>query len=83
MTVADLLVFACFFLGAVVCLGMSATYHTISNHSPEVNRWGNQLDYAGIVALIYGSFVPSVYYGFYCEPALQRRYWTMVSDVPV
>ncbi len=76
---ADILAFGCFFLGAASCLGMSATYHTISNHSPRVNTIGNKLDYVGIVFLITGSFVPSVYYGFYCEPGLQNVYWAMVG----
>lgn len=44
-----------------------------------VQRLGNQLDYVGIVALITGSFVPSIFYGFYCEPTLQKIYWAMVS----
>lgn len=69
-----------FFLGLTLALGMSATYHTISNHSPLVNRWGNQLDYVGIVLLIAGSFVPSIYYGFWCEPHLILAYLTMVSQ---
>ena len=77
----DVLAFACFFLGASLCLGMSATFHTISNHSPLVNRLGNQLDYIGIVLLIAGSFVPSVFYGFWCEPALQKVYWVMVGGL--
>ena len=76
---ADIVVFGCFFLGATACLGMSATFHLIMNHSPQVARFGNQLDYVGIVALIVGSFVPSVYYGFYCEPIWQRIYWAMAS----
>ena len=75
---ADILAFACFYTGAISCLGISALYHAISNHSPQVNRFGNQLDYVGIVALIWGSFIPSVYYGFYCQPILQRVYWAMV-----
>jgi adiponectin receptor len=57
---------------------MSATFHAISNHSHEVAKFGNQLDYVGIVFLIAGSFVPSIYYGFYCELKLQRVYWAMV-----
>ena len=77
-TRSDIIAFGCFFLGATLCLGMSATYHTISNHSPLVNRIGNQLDYVGIVLLITGSFVPSVYYGFWCDPLLQSIYWLMV-----
>jgi adiponectin receptor len=57
---------------------MSATFHTISNHSHEVARFGNQLDYAGIVFLIWGSFIPVLYYGFQSEPDLMKRYWAMV-----
>jgi adiponectin receptor len=77
---ADVYAFGAFFLGAATCLGMSGTYHTISNHSPVVAKFGNKLDYVGIVALITGSFVPSIYYGFYCHPHLQEIYWTMVSN---
>lgn len=78
---ADISAFACFFVGAAFCLGMSATYHTISNHSPVVARIGNALDYVGIVGLITGSFIPSIYYGFYCMPVLQKTYWTMITTI--
>ncbi|EPE07041.1 hemolysin-iii channel protein [Ophiostoma piceae UAMH 11346] len=64
------LVLSCFAGGAVACLGMSATYHALSNHSPAVARWGNKLDYTGIVFLIVGSYVPTLYYGFFCH-----RWW--------
>ena len=80
---ADIYAFSCFFAGAAFCLGMSATYHTIVNHSPTVSRIGNALDYVGIVGLIVGSFIPSVYFGFYCIPALQRLYWTMICTIGV
>jgi adiponectin receptor len=77
-TKEDVYALSCFFLGAIACLGMSATYHTISNHSHAVAVWGNQLDYAGIVALIWGSFVPVLYYTFRARQDLQQRYWAMV-----
>jgi adiponectin receptor len=80
-TTEDVIVFGCFFGGAIACLGMSATYHTISNHSPKVNKIGNQLDYVGIVCLIWGSFIPSIYYGFAREPGYIAVYWSMVSCV--
>lgn len=38
LTWADSVAFLIFFFSAVVCLGMSATYHTVSNHSPKVRR---------------------------------------------
>ena len=79
VSAADIYVLSCFFLGAVACLAMSAIFHTLLNHSERVAQLGNQLDYVGIVFLITGSFIPSVYYGFYCEPRLQQFYWGMVS----
>lgn len=82
-TQADIVAFGFFFAGAVFCLGMSALYHTISNHSPLVARIGNACDYVGIVGLIAGSFIPSVYYGFYCMPRFQLLYWTMISAIGV
>ena len=78
-TKEDMMVFSCFFLGAVSCLGMSATYHTLLNHSDAVARFGQRLDHIGIVVLIWGSFVPSIYYGFSAEPGLVRLYWSMAS----
>lgn len=78
-TKADVAMFSCYFVGAGLCLGMSATYHTISNHSQHVNRVGNQLDYVGIVCLIWGSFVPSIFYGFAEHVVYRWIYWGMVS----
>lgn len=78
-TGTDFLVFGCFFTGAFLCLGMSATYHTLCNHSPSVAKWGNKLDYTGIVCLILGSYMPAMYYGFYCFPKLMELYVSMVS----
>lgn len=61
------LVFAAFFAGAIVCLGMSFAFHTVSCHSEFVGKLFSKLDYCGIAFLIMGSFVPWLYYGFYCE----------------
>lgn len=77
----DMMVFSCFFIGAVACLGMSATYHTLMNHSEFVATLGQRLDHIGIVCLIWGSFIPCIYYGFIAEPGLIRLYWTMVSTL--
>ncbi|KAJ4994033.1 ADIPOR-like receptor SPBC12C2.09c [Stagonosporopsis vannaccii] len=77
----DVYVFGAFFTGAVACLGMSGTYHTISNHSHEVAVWGNKLDYLGIVFLIWGSFIPVLYYAFADEKGLMKTYWTMITTL--
>ncbi|KAL8768611.1 MAG: hypothetical protein Q9209_005170 [Squamulea sp. 1 TL-2023] len=63
----DVIVFGIFFTGVVGCLGISAGYHTLSCHSEKVSGWANRGDYVGIIGLIWGSFVPSLWFGFGCE----------------
>ncbi|KAF2843419.1 HlyIII-domain-containing protein [Patellaria atrata CBS 101060] len=75
----DVLVFGCFFAGAMACLSMSAAFHTMSSHSQAVQARWNKLDYLGIVALIWGSHIPSIYYGFQDNPKLVKIYWTMIT----
>jgi adiponectin receptor len=78
VSTADTIVLAWFVVGAVLCLSISAIFHTVQNHSLHAARIANQMDYIGIVFLIVGSFVPSIFYGFYCHPLLQKVYLTMV-----
>ncbi|KAL8675469.1 MAG: hypothetical protein Q9168_000170 [Polycauliona sp. 1 TL-2023] len=78
-TQGDVIVFSTFFYGVAVCFLLSSTYHIISNHSPKVQKFGNQLDYIGIVILMWGSTVPSIYYGLACDPRLQKAYWLNVT----
>ncbi|XP_046671583.1 LOW QUALITY PROTEIN: adiponectin receptor protein-like [Homalodisca vitripennis] len=61
------LVFAAYFAGAIVCLGFSFAFHTVHCHSQSVGKLFSKLDYCGIALLITGSFVPWLYYGFYCH----------------
>lgn len=77
----DIFVFDCFFLGSIICLGFSATFHTLANHSAEVEKAWLLYDMIGIVCLTTSSFFPGVFYGFYCEPDVVRTYWTMVSTL--
>ncbi|KAF2500243.1 HlyIII-domain-containing protein [Lophium mytilinum] len=80
-TSEDVFVFSCFFAGAAACMGMSAVFHAISNHSHAVASFGNKLDYLGIVFLIWGSFVPTLFYGFQTQPELMKRYWAMITTL--
>lgn len=77
----DVYVMSCFFLGAGSGMTMSGVYHTLSDHSPTISKFWNQLDYVGIALMIWGSFIPSVYYGFWCDAQLRMIYWAMVSVV--
>lgn len=60
-------VFSTFFMAAIICLSCSWMYHTMSCHSPSVAYVFAKLDYCGIAILTMGSFVPWLYYSFYCH----------------
>ncbi|GFY51055.1 adiponectin receptor protein [Trichonephila inaurata madagascariensis] len=60
-------VFAIFFAGVITCLGMSFVFHTVYCRSEKISKLFSKLDYCGIAFLIIGSFVPWLYYGFYCS----------------
>lgn len=77
-TIGDRLIFAFFLLTAATCLGLSATYHTLMNHSADVSHLWLRFDFVGIIVLTLGDFVSGIYMVFYCEPDLQKIYWTMV-----
>lgn len=63
----DKIMLGIFLTTAILCLGFSACYHTLSCHSHSVCLLFCKLDYCGISLLIAGSIVPCLYYGFYCH----------------
>ncbi|KAJ5287856.1 hemolysin-III channel protein Izh2, partial [Penicillium angulare] len=76
---SDQIIFAFFLLTASTCLGLSAMYHTLANHSHDAcNRW-LQLDFIGIIVLTLGDFISGIHMIFYCEPDLKLVYWGMIS----
>lgn len=66
---------------SVVCFGISSIYHTLLCHSEAYSDLWGRLDYACIILQTVGSFVSGIYVTFYCEPGLQKLYWTMVSSL--
>ncbi|KAL2062737.1 hypothetical protein VTL71DRAFT_5809 [Oculimacula yallundae] len=78
-SVSDVFAMGAFFMCAILCLGISASYHTLSNHSMKVNNLCNKLDLLGIVLLIWGSMVSIIYYGWYCERTIKIAYCTMIT----
>ncbi|KAI1327716.1 mPR-like GPCR protein [Xylariaceae sp. FL0255] len=65
---SDYVVFGFFFLSATCCLGLSAAYHALCNHSFPVASLWLRVDLVGIVVLTLGDFVSGIYVGFWCEP---------------
>ncbi|KAJ5873663.1 mPR-like GPCR protein [Penicillium subrubescens] len=75
----DSFIFTFFFLSAVICLGLSTTYHTMMNHSYKVEQFCLRLDLVGIVVLMLGDFVSGIYMVFWCEPLQRNIYWSMTG----
>ncbi|OBT86538.1 hypothetical protein VE02_04325 [Pseudogymnoascus sp. 03VT05] len=78
-TWADVAVFGAFAMGLFMCLTLSAAFHTFNNHSRSVYDFFFMFDMLGISFLIMGSFYPSIYYSFYCEPGPRYLYWAMIT----
>lgn len=71
-------VFSAFFVGAILCLGFSTVFHTVYCHSEGVGKFFNKLDYCGIALLTMGSFVPWLYYSFYCRLSPKIIYLVLI-----
>ncbi|KAI3565804.1 hemolysin-III family protein [Fusarium oxysporum f. sp. albedinis] len=76
---ADFIPFSIFMLTAVTCLSLSATYHTLMNHSKRVEYLCLRLDMLGVVIFILGDLMLGIYMAFWCEPLLRNIYWSMIG----
>lgn len=48
------------------------------NHSYSIAIVCNKLDYLGILVLMWGAGIPTIYYGFFCNLHLRLLYCIMV-----
>ncbi|PVH68597.1 HlyIII-domain-containing protein [Cadophora sp. DSE1049] len=79
VTGADFVAFSIFMLAAVMCLSLSATYHTMMNHSQHMEHLCLRLDMLGVVIFILGDLVLGIYMTFWCEPLLRNIYWSIIG----
>lgn len=54
-------------------------YHILANHSIECATLWNKVDYVGIIVLMWGGCIPTIYFGLYCDPMLRLSYLVAVS----
>lgn len=89
----DKVVFFIYFVSVAICFCLSATsetptapqaaadmgrYHTVMCHSQKMDMLGAQLDFQGVILLMWSATIPLVFYGFYCQPVLKYGYWLLV-----
>ncbi|WVO14702.1 hypothetical protein L204_102340 [Cryptococcus depauperatus] len=75
-TLHDKVALSLYLVCAVLCLGLSSWFHTISCHSKHLCEIAHRGDYIGIVILIVGSITPGMYYAFHDNFFLQVFYMT-------
>lgn len=73
------MIIGAFFIGAVVCLFFSASYHTFCCYSISVSNVFRKLDYCGISVLTMGSFVPWLHYAFMCDITAKTFYLVLIG----
>ncbi|CAI5757920.1 unnamed protein product [Candida verbasci] len=54
-----------FGLAVTFCMFMSSTFHCVKSHSHKICKFGNQLDYFGIIILITCSLVSIILFSYY------------------
>ena len=77
------LVYAAFFLAASLCMGFSCLFHAVINHSPKVFKLFSRLDYSGISLLVVGSYMPWLYYSYFCHPIIYVVYTVVVCVIGI
>jgi adiponectin receptor len=68
-------------MAALCTLSLSATYHTLMNHSAVVSASCLLLDYTGILGLVGASFWSGIYVGFYDSAFHRWLYWGMIISL--
>jgi adiponectin receptor len=63
-----------FLVGGIICMGSSAFYHLVKDHSHTAQRYFSKVDYAGISIMIAGSTTPPIYYSFMCKEMEGKLY---------
>ena len=75
----DRVVLGLYLFGVATCFALSVTFHTLMSHSAQGFAFGVQLDFQGIILLMWSATAPMVYNTFYTEPTLQKVYWSLVG----
>lgn len=80
---SDIAAVSLYYLCVAACFGVSSYYHAFSDHSPEIHKFGNQLDHLGIVLVIWGTGVSGTHFAFYCNREIELLHLTAMTLVGV
>lgn len=77
LSVGDQFAVASSITTAVVCFGLSTTFHTLRSHSYNVHHFWGKMDIFGICILAVGGGASATYYACYCNETTRCIYWAL------
>lgn len=77
----DLAAVSLYYICVIVCFLLSTAFHTFSDHSPEMHRFGNELDHLGIVLVMWGTGASATYFIYYCDYILRGSFLFILSAI--
>ncbi|KAI8999742.1 hemolysin-III related-domain-containing protein [Gaertneriomyces semiglobifer] len=78
-TLSDYVAISFFLVAGISCLGLSAFFHTFICHSRQVCLMWNKADYVGIVVMITGSMVPTIWYSLACDATFRALHLSIIA----
>ena len=72
-----------FLISTIICFSFSTIMHTYFPMSKKICRILANFDYFGICLLIAGSYVPFIYYTFYCYFKIRTFYLIMLGIITI
>lgn len=75
----DTMALGLYYLCVVVCFILSTIFHTFSDHSQGMHKFGNELDHLGVVLVMWGTGMSGVHFAFYCHVLLRNTYFAMLT----
>lgn len=77
--IQDIIALSIYNLSVTVCFILSTIFHTFSDHSQEMHKFGNELDHLGIVLVMWGTGISGTHFAFYCDELLRNAYFAALS----
>ncbi len=83
LSTTEFIMFQIYIAAASICMLFSTMYHWFSCLSTSAHDALLILDLSGVALLVAGSYLPAVYYGFYCLETAQKIHFILAAFVLV
>ena len=75
----DAIALGIYYLCVVICFVLSTIFHTFSDHSQHMHKFGNELDHLGIVLVMWGTGMSGAHFALACHRTLRVGYFVALT----